>query len=184
MALLRRCLCWYLRTASFIGFCYVVITATSALLLRALDLAAFDQDDFEISRGFNTQWRSHQWQAFVASDVIVAVCHISIILFSLYMIYNVTQLHFVLYMKTMQVYNYCFIMYTFIEFCFSVFEFSFYGLNTFRREYLVFIWLWWLMRAAMNGIFVLVLFSRCQEMEEEMAYELRHSDKKYIHSYA
>ncbi|KAL8576432.1 hypothetical protein ACOMHN_048999 [Nucella lapillus] len=185
MALLRRFLCWYLRTATFIGFIYVVVTASSALLLRVLDLAATDPgNDFGISRGFNIPWRSHQWQAFLASDVIVSLCHIAIILFSFYMIYKVTQLHFVLYMKTMQWYNYCFIMYTFTEFCFSLFEFSFYGLNTFRREFLVFIWLWWLMRTAMNGIVVLVLFSRCQEMEEEMAYELRHSDKKYIHSYA
>ncbi|KAK7501759.1 hypothetical protein BaRGS_00007190 [Batillaria attramentaria] len=183
MALMRRFLCWYLRTASFVGFIYVVVTASSALLLRALDVAAIGTD-FSISRGFNVPWRSHQWQAFLSSDIIVAFCHICIILFSIYMIYNVTQLHFVLYMKNLQYYNYCFIMYTVIEFCFSVFEFSFYGMNTFRREYVVFIWLWWLMRAAGNVVFMFVLHARSTEMEEEMAMELRYSDKKYVHSYA
>ena len=39
----------------------VQITASSALLLRALDMAAIGTD-FEISRGFNVPWRSHQWQ--------------------------------------------------------------------------------------------------------------------------
>lgn len=33
-------------------------------------------------------------------------------------------------------------------------------------------------------VFMVVLFSRTQEMEDEMAMELRYSDKKYVHSYA
>jgi hypothetical protein len=41
--------------------CHFQITAASALLLRALDLAAIGTD-FEIGRGFNVPWRSHQWQ--------------------------------------------------------------------------------------------------------------------------
>ena len=38
--------------------------------------------------------------------------------------------------------------------------------------------------AILQVIFMVVLFSRTQEMEDEMALELRHSDKKYVHSYA
>ncbi|KAK7098060.1 uncharacterized protein [Littorina saxatilis] len=183
MALLKRFLCWRLRTATIVGFIYVFITVASALLLRALDCAAM-WTDFSISRGFDIPWRSHQWQAFLASDVIVSVCHIGIILLTVYMMYNVMMMHFVLYMKTMQLYNYCFIMYTFTEFCFSIFEFSFYGMNSFRREFVVFIWLWWLMRTAGNSVFMVVLFSRMTEMEEDMALDLKQSGKKYIHSYA
>ena len=38
--------------------------------------------------------------------------------------------------------------------------------------------------AILQVVFMVVLFSRTQEMEDEMALELRHSDKKYVHSYA
>ena len=31
---------------------------------------------------------------------------------------------------------------------------------------------------------VVLFFSRLQEIEEEMAYELRFSDRKYVHSYS
>lgn len=182
---MRRFLCWNLQTATFAGFIYIIVAAGTALLLRCLDMAsASPYIDFTISRGFDMGWRSHQMYAFLVSDVIVSICHIFIILFSLYMLYNVTQLHFVLYMTTMKWYNYAFIMYTIIEFCFSVFEFSFYGLNTFRREFVVFIWLWWLFRTALNIVVMLVLSARTTEMEDEMAMELRFSDKKYVHSYA
>lgn len=33
-------------------------------------------------------------------------------------------------------------------------------------------------------VFITVLFARSQEIEEEMAMELRYSDRKYVHSYA
>ncbi|GFS02305.1 hypothetical protein ElyMa_006442200 [Elysia marginata] len=131
MALLRRFFCWNLTTAVFANFVATVILSFGALLMRLLDLAAYADSDFEISQGFQSQWRSHQWQAFLASDIIVTFTHVVIILYSLYMLYMVTQKHFVLYMETLRAFTYTFIMYSFIEFCFSVFEFSFYGLNTF-----------------------------------------------------
>ncbi|XP_005108365.1 uncharacterized protein LOC101846247 isoform X2 [Aplysia californica] len=181
--LFRRCFCWKLRTATFVNFITITILSFGALLLRLLDLGAYETN-FEISQGFRWNWKSHQYEAFLASDIIVNVCHLIIILFTLYMIYVVTMSHFVLYMETMRAYTYTFIMYTFIEFCFSVFEFSFYGLNTFRLAFVVFIWLYWLARTIAHIGFTVILFSRIEEMENEMAYELRFSDKKYVHSYS
>jgi len=183
MALFRRCLCWKLRTATFANLITVFILALGALLLRLLDIGAF-ATDFEISQGFRTQWRSHQWQAFLASDIIVIFCHVVMMIFTLYMLCMVTRAHFVLYMETMRAYTYTFIMYTFIEFCFSVFEYSFYGLNTFRLAFVVFTWLYWLARTLAHIGITVILFSRIEEMENEMAYELRFSDKKYVHSYS
>uniref|UniRef100_A0A2C9K775 Uncharacterized protein n=1 Tax=Biomphalaria glabrata TaxID=6526 RepID=A0A2C9K775_BIOGL len=183
MALVRRCLCWDLRTATFANLVTIVILAGGALLLRLLDIGAFITE-FAISQGFKTPWRSHEWQAFLASDVVVIFFHVVIILFTIYMIYMVTQKHFVLYMETLRTFTYSFIMYNFIEFCFSVFEFSFYGLNTFRLAFVVFIWLYWLARLIAGIIITIVLFSRLDEMENEMAYELRSSDRKYVHSYS
>ncbi|KAK3774651.1 hypothetical protein RRG08_035079 [Elysia crispata] len=183
MALLRRFFCWNLTTAVFGNFIAIVILSFGALLMRIIDLVAY-ATDFQISQGFQTQWRSHQWQAFLASDIIVTFTHVVIILYALYMLFMVTQKHFVLYMETLRAFTYTFIMYSFIEFCFSVFEFSFYGLNTFRRSYVVFLWLYWLARMLGNIGMVVLFFSRLQEIEEEMAYELRFSDRKYVHSYS
>ncbi|CAL1526816.1 unnamed protein product [Lymnaea stagnalis] len=183
MAIIRRCLCWDLRTATFANLVAIVILAGGALLLRLLDLAA-SVPNFDISQGFRANWRAHQWQFFLASDVIIVFCHVVIILFCMYMIYMVTQKHFVLYMETLRIFTYFFIMYNIIEFCFSVVEFSFYGLNTFRLAFVVFIWLYWLARLIAGIIITIVLFSRLDEMENEMAYELRISDRKYVHSYS
>lgn len=180
----RRCFCWTLRTATFANLIAISILVFGALLLRLLDLSAYWDSRFEISQGFHTEWRSHQWIAFLVSDFVLIACHIVMLVFSIIMIYHITQTHFVLYMEKMRIYTYSFIMYTFIEFCFSVFEFSFYGLNTFRLSFVVFIWLYWLARTIANIILTVIFFSRIQEMEDDMAHELRYSDKKYIHSYS
>ncbi|XP_059179277.1 uncharacterized protein LOC131958329 [Physella acuta] len=181
---IRRCLCWDLRTATFANLIAIVILAGGALLLRLLDIGAFIDPIFEISQGFKTQWRAHQWELFLSFDIIIIFCHVVIILFTIYMIYMVTQKHFVLYMETMRIFTYIYIMYAFIEFCLSVVEFSFYGLNTFRLAFVVFIWLYWLARMIATICISYVLFSRLDEMENEMAYELRSSDRKYVHSYS
>merc|ERR1711963_1391931 len=162
---------------------YCLHPSSWSFAFASLDIGAF-ATDFEISQGFRTQWRSHQWQAFLASDIIVIFCHVVMMIFTLYMLCMVTRQHFVLYMETMRGYTYSFIMYTFIEFCFSVFEYSFYGLNTFRLAFVVFTWLYWLARTIAHIGITVILFSRIEEMENEMAYELRFSDKKYVHSYS
>jgi hypothetical protein len=158
--------------------------AGGALLLRWLDIATIIDSSFIINQHFRNPWRSHQWQAFVSSDVVVIVCHIVIILFALYMLYMITQKHFVLYLETLRTFLYTFIMYIFIEFCFSVFEFSFYGLNTFRLAFVVFLWLYWLARTVGNICIAVILFARVHEIEDDMATEIRSSDKKYVHSYS
>ncbi|XP_048240683.1 uncharacterized protein LOC124151381 [Haliotis rufescens] len=184
MTLLRRFLCWDLRTATVIGYITTTVTAIFALLMRALDVSAIANYDFEISQGFHTAWRSHQWQAFLASDVILLVFHVGIIIFSVYMSVMVSNRHFVMYMRETRWYLYFIISYVFIEFCFSLFEFSYYGLNTFRLSFVVFLWLYWLVKTCIYICFSCVLYSRYEQMADEMAMELRFSEKKYSHSYA
>ncbi|XP_067664121.1 uncharacterized protein [Haliotis asinina] len=184
MPLLRRFLCWDLRTATVIGYITTTVTAIFALLLRSLDLAAIADPNFEISQGFHTPWRSHQSEAFLASDIIVLVFHLAIILFSVYMSVLVSNRHFVMYMNETRYYLYTIITYVFVEFCFSVFEFSYYGLNTFRLSFVVFLWLYWLIKTCIYICFSCVLYSRYEQMADEMAMELRFSEKKYSHSYA
>ncbi|CAG5126242.1 unnamed protein product [Candidula unifasciata] len=183
MALMRRCCCWELRTATFSNLITITILAGGALLLRLLDFGAILSPDFEINQSFKTPWKSHQWQAFLASDIILIICHVIIIIFSVYMLYLVTHKHFVLYVETLRTYSYIFILYIFAEFCFSIFEFSFYGLNTFRLAFIVFLWLYWLARTVGNIGMAIIFFSRIQEIEDDLALEIRSIDRKYVHSY-
>ncbi|KAK6168466.1 hypothetical protein SNE40_020991 [Patella caerulea] len=180
----QKILCWNLTSAVFVGLVYVLITVFFAIILRLVDLAAIISDDFEISQGFHTQWRSHQQEAFLASDIIILAGHFATWIFSLIMILSVTKEHFVMYMDRIKQFRNYFAFYTFVEFCFSVLEFSFYGMNTFRLAFVVFIWLYWMFRLAVNVVFILVISSRDEEMKGDMAYELRFSEKHYSHSYA
>ncbi|BFZ15039.1 hypothetical protein BsWGS_18078 [Bradybaena similaris] len=184
MALPRRCLCWNLRTATFANIIALTVLAAGALLLRILDGSTIIDGYFIINQHFRAPWRSHQWQTFAASDVIVISCHLVIIAFAFFMLYMITQKHFVLYLETLRTFAYFCIMYIFVEFCFSVFEFSFYGLNTFRLAFVVFLWLYWLARTIGNIGIVIILFARIHEIEDDMATEIRSSDKKYVHSYS
>ncbi|ESO88488.1 hypothetical protein LOTGIDRAFT_234536 [Lottia gigantea] len=180
----QKVLCWTLASATFAGLIYIMITVVFAVVLRTVDLIAIGSPDIEISRGFHTQWRSHQAEAFLASDIIVFIGHMITLIFTFILLIYVSREHFVMYMDTLKYYRRWLMVYTFFEFCFSVFEFSFYGNNTFRLEFLVFIWLYWLFRVAVNILFILVIQSREEEMKDEMAMELRFSEKKYSHSYA
>ncbi|CAG5129377.1 unnamed protein product [Candidula unifasciata] len=184
MALPRRCLCWNLRTATFANIVALTVLAGGALLLRILDASTILDDTFIINQHFRAPWRSHQWQTFAASDALIILSHILMIIFALYMLYMITQKHFVLYMETLRTFAYLFILYIFFEFCFSVFEFSFYGLNTFRLAFVVFLWLYWLARTIGNICIAIILFARIHEIEDDMATEIRSSDKKYVHSYS
>ncbi|BFZ24521.1 hypothetical protein BsWGS_27560 [Bradybaena similaris] len=190
MAFMRRCFCWDLRTVTFTNFATITILAAASLLLRLMDLGAvLNRCDYlkiifvEINQSFRPEWRSHQCPAFFASDGIVIICHTIIMIFSSCMIYLVTQKHFVMYVETLRIFTYIFILYIFVEFCFSVFEFSFYGLNTFRLAYMVFLWLFWLARTVGNIGMTITFFARIQEIEEDLASEIRSMDKKYVHSY-
>ncbi|XP_041357899.1 uncharacterized protein LOC121374858 [Gigantopelta aegis] len=184
MGIMRKFLCWELRTASYIGFYVVVVTAFFAVILRALDLAAFDDDSFEISQGFHSLWKSHQWQAFLASDIVLIALHIIFIFFSVYMAFQVKRQHSILYINLLRRYTYAFMIYVFIEFCFSVFEFSFYGKNSFRLAFVVFIWLYWLIKSVIYIIFMIVLYARFEEMEDKIAEERRFLYvEKHKHSY-
>ncbi|KAL5011816.1 hypothetical protein ScPMuIL_010367, partial [Solemya velum] len=107
------------------------VNAVFALVLRLVDLAAIIADDFEISQGFKTPWRSHFWQAFLASDVVLIVFHTVTILFTVFIFIQVKKRHFVMYITWHFRLITFMIIYMFIEFAFSVFEFSYYGLNTF-----------------------------------------------------
>ncbi|KAK3099661.1 hypothetical protein FSP39_007656 [Pinctada imbricata] len=152
-------------------------TGTFALTLRLVDLTAI-ATDFEISQGFKTLWRSHFWQSFLASDVVLTFNHIVTIIFSLYMILQLTARHFVMYMQTHKIYIIWFCIYIFVELSFSLFEYSFYAMNTFRLSFVVFTWLFWVFRTLCNVVFVAVLIARRQEMKEQMDYELMFAGEK------
>ncbi|XP_056013451.1 uncharacterized protein LOC125681518 isoform X1 [Ostrea edulis] len=149
MACLHRFLCWNLRTACFVGYILTVFTATFALTLRLVDLIA-TATDFEISMGFKTLWRAHFWQSFLASDIVLTFGHVVVILYSGFMILQVMERHFVMYMRAHKIFIICFIIYILVEFAFSVFEYTFYSMNTFRLSFVVFTWLFWVMRTLLN----------------------------------
>ncbi|WAQ97912.1 hypothetical protein MAR_022285 [Mya arenaria] len=170
MAFMHRFLCWNLRTAS-------IITSFFALIMRLIDLLAISTE-FEISQGFHTQWRSHQWRAFLASDVVCTFDHILMCFFSVFMLIQVTYRHFVMYMHWLKKYIIFYILYIFVEFCFSTFEFSYYAMNTFRLAYVVWLFLYWLGRTLVNITFVVILMARKQEIIEQTDRELRFAGEK------
>lgn len=172
MALMHRFLCWNLRTACFVGYIFVVFTTTFALTLRLVDLIATGTD-FEISMGFKTLWRAHFWQSFLASDIVLTFGHVVLILYSGFMILQTMERHFVMYMRAHKIYIIYLIIYILVEFAFSVFEYTFYAMNTFRLAFVVFTWLFWVFRTLLNVVFVVVLIARRQEMNEQMEMELR-----------
>lgn len=174
---MHRFLCWNLRTASIVCFIFVSVTSFFAFVMRLIDLLAI-ATDFEISQGFHTQWRSHYWRAFLASDVVCTFDHMGIFFFSIFMILQVMHRHFVMYMWWLKLYIIAFIAYIFIEFAFSVFEYSFYGLNTFRLAFVVWTWLYWLGRTLTNIMFTVILIARRQEINEETDRELRFAGEK------
>ncbi|XP_052089580.1 uncharacterized protein LOC127726298 [Mytilus californianus] len=178
MALINRFLCWKLRTACFLYYILIIFTTAFALAMRIADLWAIASPDFQISRGFSTMWRTHFWQAFLASDVVLTFFHVVIVLFSLFMIIQVRHRHFVMYMLQHKIYIGVFITYMLVELAFSVFEYSYYGMNTFRLSFVVFTWLFWMMRNVLNIVFVVVMIARKQEMAEQMDMELRYAGQK------
>ncbi|KAL4230080.1 hypothetical protein ACF0H5_010465 [Mactra antiquata] len=180
MAFMHRFLCWNLKTASMVCFIFVSITSFFALVMRLVDLLAIGTE-FEISQGFHTPWRSHQWRAFLASDIVLTFDHVVICFFSIFMLMQVTYRHFVMYMYWLRWYIILFIIYIFIEFCFSVFEYSYYGMNTFRLAYVVWTWLYWLGRTLCNILFAVILIARKQEILEETDRELRFAGEKKRH---
>lgn len=171
-------LSWKLRTTCFLFYLLTLFTTAFALSMRVADLWAIADPDFELSRGFHTMWRSHFWQIFLASDIVLIFDHVVVLLFTFYMIFQVRRRHFVMYMLQHKIYLGVFIVYILVEFIFSVFEYSFYGKNTFRLSFVIFTWLFWMMRNVINITFVVVMYARKQKMAEQMDMELRYSGQK------
>merc|ERR1712137_193279 len=180
MAYMHRFLCWNLRTATIVCFIFISITTFFALIMRLIDILAI-ATPFEISQGFHTPWRAHQWRAFLASDVVNTFNHIVTFFASIYMVFQVTNRHFVTYIFTMKLFIIWLCFYIFVEFCFSTFEYSYYGMNTFRLAYVVWTWLYWLGRTIVNMAFVVILIARRQEINEETDRELRFAGEKRRH---
>ncbi|XP_029637036.1 uncharacterized protein LOC115212315 [Octopus sinensis] len=171
---INRFFCWSLETATFAGYVYASITIFFALILRLLDLGAIGTD-FEISKGFHTNWRSHSWESFLSCDVIMVICHIVVMFLSLFMIFLTSRRHFLITLNWTKAFVILFGCYTFIEFGISIFEFSYYRMYTFRLAYVVFIWLYWVVRTIANVTMTVVISSRHTQMINQVEQELRFS---------
>lgn len=172
MALINRFLCWSLQTATFAGYMYASVTIFFALILRLLDLGAIGTN-FEISQGYHTNWRYHSWESFLACDIIMVIVHFVALIWSLFMLFLTTRRHFLITLSWTKAYVMYFSCYMFIEFGCSIFEFSFYRMDTFRRAYVVFIWFYWVTRTFANLTMMVVISSRHTQMIEKVEQELR-----------
>ncbi|XP_064608861.1 uncharacterized protein LOC135473021 [Liolophura sinensis] len=178
MAIFNRFFCWPLQTASFVGYIFVTFTSFFALVLRLIDVAAIFDPNFEISQGFQSHWRSHGWDGFVVTDILMVITHTIVFLFSIFLLYLTTRRHFIMTISWSQFYLIYFILYVLCELACSLYEFAFYGVNTFRLAFVVFIWLYWLVRTLANTVFAFVLWARYQEMNESMDKELKFAGER------
>ncbi|CAH1778204.1 unnamed protein product [Owenia fusiformis] len=169
---LEKFFCWNLKTSQFASAIYVIISAFFALLLVILDMAASDiNNGFEIEGGFRSIWRRHVAEGFMTCNVVMLFGHIIMIVLSIVLLMSVTK-PFKQY-RNYQIHTGWFwimCIYVFAEAVVSAYEYSWYGKNTFRRPYLVFLWVFMLTRFILNMCTICISYSRLSEMDEEMRY--------------
>lgn len=168
-------LCWKLKVATFVICVYLIIAATLAGILELLDIAAWSPDsNFEIKGGFESDWRAHAWEGWLACSIVMFCAHLFMVGFSIlemvaikrfptYYEFQITKWYFGLYI--------CYIL---IEMGTQLYKYSYYGNNTFRLGYLVFTFIYWVVRTIINIVACIILYSRIAEV----AYEIKYGEKR------
>jgi len=172
-------LCWKLKIAT-IAVCYFVIVSGSvAALFEILDIASLADDGFEIRGGFKSHWRSHVWEGWLACNIVGMALNFIMIAFSVVMIFAVKRFPTYYEYNLTKGYLAAYIIYILAELGMACYKYSWYGPNTFRLAFLVFSFLYWLVRTMMNITGTLIVHSRIKEIE----YEIQYGEKKNLGRY-
>merc|ERR1711893_313152 len=140
----------------------IIGSATLAALLELLDIAALADDGFDIQGGFKAHWRAHVWEGWLACNIVMVF---AVKVFPTYYEFNITKG----YLAIM-------IMYVLVDLGIACYKYSWYGPNTFRLAFLVFSFLYWLVRTIINITATIVVYSRI----EEVSYEITYGEKKNL----
>lgn len=172
--------CWKLKIATIFLAIYVIISATLAMVLEILDIVAYAVPSFEISQGFDSHWRAHVWEGWLACNIVMVCCHLAIIGLSFMLLIAIYRLPTYYELGLTKFYMVMFIFYILTELGTQLYRYAWYGPNTFRRGYLIFTFLYWIIRTIMNVIGCIILHSRV----EEIKYEVTYGERKNVGPYA
>jgi len=174
-------LCWKLKVATLAICYYIVVAAAGAAILEILDVAAVGSNGvFDIKGGFNAGWRAHVWEGWLACNLVMFFTHLIMIGYSILVIFAIkifpTYYEFII----TKWYLVLFICYILIELGTGLYKYSWYANNTFRLGYLVFTFIYWVVRTLINIVGCIVVYSRISEVD----YEIKYGEKKDLSSWA
>lgn len=120
----------------------------------------------------------HVWEGWLACNIVMIVLHIIMILTAIVMFFGVKRFPTFYEFTLTKVFLVFMICYTLSELGVACYKFSWYSKNTFRLAFLVFTFLFWLIRTIFQIISCFVLYSRI----EELRYEITYGEKKLLDS--
>jgi len=174
-------MCWKLKVATLVICYYVVGTALVAAILEILDVAALGSNGaFEINAGFRAGWRAHVWEGWLACNLVMFFTHLLMIGYSILLIVAIKRFPTYYEIMITKWYLALFIIYILIELGTGIYKYSWYANNTFRLGYLVFTFIYWIVRTIINIVGCLVVYSRISEVD----YEIKYGEKKDLSSWA
>jgi len=150
------------------------------MILEILDIVSHASPTFEIAGGFESHWRAHVWEGWLACNVVMVCCHLAMIGLSFLLLIAIYRLPTYYELGLTRFYMVMFIFYILVELGTSLYRYSWYGPNTFRRAYLVFTFMYWIVRTIVNVVGVIILHSRIGEIE----YEVTYGERKNVGPYA
>jgi len=174
-------LCWKLKIATVAICYYLMSTALLAALLEILDVVSFAANGgFEINAGFVSTWRAHVWEGWLACNLVMFFAHLFAIGFAILVVVSIkrfpTYYEFII-TKWFLAFYICYIL---IELGTGVYKYSWYANNTFRLGYLVFTFIYWVVRTLLNIVGCIVIYSRISEVD----YEIQYGEKKDMSMWA
>lgn len=174
-------LCWKLKVATLVICIYTCIVAFGAAILELLDIIAFSPSaNFEITGGFESSWRAHAWEGWLACNILMFIIHLFVIANSVLLAVAIKRFPTYYEFLITKWYLVLFVCYILIELGTGLYKYSYYSYNTFRLGYLVFTFLYWVVRTIINVIGVVIIYSRIAEV----AYEIKFGEKRDLSGWA
>jgi len=174
-------LCWKLKVATIVVAYYIVIAASLAAILEILDVAALGSNGgFEVNAGFRAGWRAHVWEGWLACNIVMFLIHLLMIGYSVLVIIAIERFPTYYEFLITKWYLVLFVCYILVELGTGLYKYSWYSNNTFRLGYLVFTFMYWVLRTLLNIVSCLIIYSRISEVE----YEIKYGEKKDLSSWA
>lgn len=174
-------LCWKLKIATLAICLYTIFSALLGAVIEILDVVALDQNEnFDIIGGFKSTWRAHAWEGWLACNLVMFFCHIAMIGYSILMVFAIKRFPTYYEHFLTRLYLFLFVCYILIESGTGLYKYSYYANNIFRLGYLVFTFIYWVLRTIINIIGVIVIYSRIAEVE----YEIKYGEKKDLSQWA